>query len=65
MKADNVSLLASAVAFWGLLALMPGLAALVPFARWHHERFDGLGYPYRMAGEDISAAGRMAAIVDT
>lgn len=29
MKADNVSLLSSAVAFWGLLALMPGLAALV------------------------------------
>lgn len=31
----------------------------------HHERFDGGGYPYRMAGEEISAAGRMAAIVDT
>lgn len=31
----------------------------------HHERFDGTGYPYRMAGEDISIAGRMAAIVDT
>lgn len=31
----------------------------------HHERFDGTGYPYRMAGEEISAAGRMAAIVDT
>lgn len=31
----------------------------------HHERFDGSGYPYRMAGEDISSAGRMAAIVDS
>jgi HD-GYP domain-containing protein (c-di-GMP phosphodiesterase class II) len=31
----------------------------------HHERYDGSGYPYRMAGEDISLAGRMAAIVDT
>jgi membrane protein len=29
MKRDNVSLLSSAVAFWGLLALMPALAALV------------------------------------
>ena len=29
MKKDNLSLLSSAVAFWGLLALMPGLAALV------------------------------------
>ncbi len=31
----------------------------------HHERFDGTGYPYRMAGEEISLAGRMASIVDT
>jgi HD-GYP domain-containing protein (c-di-GMP phosphodiesterase class II) len=31
----------------------------------HHERFNGCGYPYRMAGAGISAAGRMAAIVDT
>lgn len=31
----------------------------------HHERYDGSGYPYCMAGDDISAAGRMAAIVDT
>src|SRR5574343_1696514 len=31
----------------------------------HHERYNGCGYPYRMAGDEISAAGRMAAIVDT
>lgn len=31
----------------------------------HHERFDGTGYPYNMVGESISAAGRMAAIVDS
>ncbi len=31
----------------------------------HHERYNGCGYPYRMAGDDISTAGRMAAIVDT
>ena len=31
----------------------------------HHERFDGSGYPYHTAGENISAAGRMAAIVDS
>lgn len=29
MKADNVTLLAAAVAFWGMLALVPALAALV------------------------------------
>ena len=31
----------------------------------HHERFNGCGYPYRMAGDEISVAGRMAAIVDS
>jgi HD-GYP domain-containing protein (c-di-GMP phosphodiesterase class II) len=31
----------------------------------HHERYNGCGYPYRMAGDEISSAGRMAAIVDT
>lgn len=31
----------------------------------HHERFNGSGYPCRMAGANISAAGRMAAIADT
>ena len=31
----------------------------------HHERFNGCGYPYRMVGDEISVAGRMAAIVDS
>lgn len=31
----------------------------------HHERLDGSGYPYAMAGEAISVIGRMAAICDT
>lgn len=31
----------------------------------HHERYNGSGYPYRMAGDEISLAGRLAAIVDT
>jgi len=32
--------------------------------RHHHERIDGSGYPDRLAGSDISAMARMAAIVD-
>lgn len=31
----------------------------------HHERFDGSGYPFHVGGSDISAAGRMVAVVDT
>ncbi|WP_412477873.1 HD-GYP domain-containing protein [Azonexus sp. IMCC34839] len=30
----------------------------------HHERFDGLGYPRRLAGTAIPMAGRIAAVVD-
>ncbi len=30
----------------------------------HHERYNGCGYPCRMVGDEISPAGRMAAIVD-
>lgn len=30
----------------------------------HHERWDGMGYPYGKAGEDIPLAGRIVAVVD-
>lgn len=30
----------------------------------HHERIDGTGYPFRLRGDQISAPGQMAAIVD-
>lgn len=30
----------------------------------HHERWDGNGYPYKLAGPDIPISGRMVAVVD-
>jgi putative two-component system response regulator len=39
------------------------LAALI--ALTHHERFDGTGYPNRLAGQTIPLEGRITAIVDT
>jgi HD-GYP domain-containing protein (c-di-GMP phosphodiesterase class II) len=31
----------------------------------HHERFDGTGYPGRLAGDDVPLASRIFAVVDT
>jgi len=43
-------------------------SALLSLARTvaltHHERWDGTGYPYGLAGEDIPIEGRIAAICD-
>lgn len=33
-------------------------------ARWHHERFDGRGYPDGLAGEDIPVIARIIAVAD-
>ena len=36
----------------------------VDVIKYHHERFDGNGYPYKVSGEDIPIIARMFAIVD-
>ena len=33
-------------------------------ARWHHERWDGLGYPDGLAGEAIPLSARVMAVAD-
>ncbi len=40
---------------------MPKLAT---GARWHHERYDGSGYPDSLAGEDIPEEARIIAVAD-
>ena len=46
------------------LATIPGLASLVPFARWHHERFDGSGYPDRRGGHEVPLTIALVAVCD-
>jgi putative nucleotidyltransferase with HDIG domain len=35
-----------------------------PIIRWHHERYDGSGYPDRLQGEEIPLAAQVVGIVD-
>jgi len=51
---------------WGaeLLSSVPALALAAQVARWHHERWDGLGYPDGLAGDDIPLPVAIASVVD-
>lgn len=43
---------------------IPGLSDIVPGVRHHHERWDGKGYPDKLAGENIPFLGRLLAVPD-
>ena len=44
---------------------VPLLSMAATIAASHHERWDGLGYPAGLAGEEIPLPGRIVAVVDT
>lgn len=46
------------------LAAIPGLSPLVPFARWHHERFDGRGYPDGCTGQHVPMTVGLVSVCD-
>ena len=43
---------------------VPFLATAKEIARWHHERWDGKGYPDGLAGEAIPLSARLMALAD-
>ncbi len=47
-----------------LIAGIPSFAAALPYVLFHHERWDGTGYPTRRAGSDIPLEGRLLAVAD-
>lgn len=47
-----------------LLANIPYLAGAIPVIRWHHERWDGLGYPDSLHAESIPLVARIVAVAD-
>lgn len=38
---------------------------ILPIVEHHHEKYDGTGYPSRLAGEDIPYLARIAAVADS
>ena len=38
---------------------------IIPIVKYHHERFDGRGYPSKLAGEKIPLLARIAAVADS
>ena len=41
------------------------LEPLIPYCLYHHEQFDGSGYPHGLAGDLIPIQGRVVAVADT
>lgn len=48
-----------------ILQKITDLPELMTGARWHHERFDGNGYPDGLAGDAIPEVARIIAVADT
>jgi len=48
-----------------MTSLLPGHLGVAHVIRQHHERWDGRGYPDRMAGRDIRVEARIVAVCDS
>jgi putative nucleotidyltransferase with HDIG domain len=47
-----------------MIRTIPYLETALPYVLHHHERWDGTGYPYRLAAEAIPIEGRLTAVAD-
>jgi putative nucleotidyltransferase with HDIG domain len=47
-----------------ILTPLNAMKDIIPMMKYHHERYDGSGYPDRLEGEDIPLSARILAIAD-
>src|SRR5207253_1403991 len=47
-----------------ILSTIPEMQSIIPIVRNHHERWDGTGYPDRLAGAEIPFLARIVAVAD-
>jgi HD-GYP domain-containing protein (c-di-GMP phosphodiesterase class II) len=65
LSATETSAVRRHAVFGGMiLRKIPVLAFAAPVARWHHERWDGLGYPDGIHGAAIPLHARVVAVAD-
>lgn len=52
---------------WGanIARQIKALQPAIPSILYHHERYDGTGYPYKLSGKDIPIEGRIMALADS
>lgn len=52
---------------WGaqIISSVPALKDVIPVVLYHHEKFDGTGYPAGLAGKDIPPLARILKVVDS
>ena len=50
---------------YSIVSQLPGLEVAAELVRSHEERFDGLGYPRGLRGEEIPIGARLFAVIDT
>jgi len=48
-----------------MIGRIPFLKEAAPIVLFHHERYDGGGYPFGLAGEEIPLGARIFALADT
>ncbi len=48
-----------------LLLKIPYLTQAIPIIRFHHERWDGSGYPLGLVGEEIPLGARIVSVADS
>lgn len=48
-----------------MLDWLPGMGTIAEYVRWHHERWDGQGYPGNKTGEEISLGSQILGMADT